>query len=274
MVVSTRKRSQRVTLRDKPILKNIHRIKAEHPSWGYRRVWAYLRYREEILIGKNRVYRLLKENTLLAVNPRTLKAKRTPMPSKPRTTKPKSLWGIDMTKIQVQSWGWLYLVVVKDWGSKKIVGWDLSTQSKTEDWLRALNKGLEGQFPQGIRENKAQLNLVSDNGCQPTSVNFMAACHLLGIKQIFTSYNNPKGNADTERVMRTIKEDLIWPREWLSFQQLKTALEQWVIDYNEDFPHSSLQYLTPQQYETKHTSKTHQLFTRLTGGITNFFIIL
>ncbi len=47
--------------------------------------------------------------------------------------KPSELWGINMTKIKVESWRWLYLVVVKDWGSKKIVDWSLSVTTKTRD---------------------------------------------------------------------------------------------------------------------------------------------
>jgi len=57
---------------------------------------------------------------------------------------------------------------------------------------------------------------VGDNGSQPTLVGFMVACSVLGIRQIFASYNNPKGNADTEGVMRTIKEDLVWPNDFES----------------------------------------------------------
>ena len=61
--------------------------------------------------------------------------------------------------------------------------------------------------------------LISDNGCQPTSGAYMKACSQLKIKQIFTTWNNPKGNADTERVFRTLKEDLVWTHEWtLPFQ--------------------------------------------------------
>jgi len=54
---------------------------------------------------------------------------------------------------------------------------------------------------------------MSDNGSQPTSLSFMKACSNLDIHQAFTSYNNPKGNADTERMMRTLKEELLWLRE-------------------------------------------------------------
>lgn len=248
-----RRRSASTTARDEMMLERIEALKADHPCWGYRRVWSYLRYRENLRIGKNRVYRLLRENRLLAINTRKLRACRASSWSKPRSNRPNELWGIDMTKIMVESWGWLYLVVVKDWGSKKIVGWDLSVCSKTKDWLRALSAGINQQFPNGIEG--AKLQLVSDNGCQPTSMFFMKTCSQLGIQQIFTSYNNPKGNADTERVMRTIKEDLVWTRDWFSYQQLKNALQSWVHDYNTDFPHSAIGHLTPQQFEDQHNTK-------------------
>jgi transposase InsO family protein len=55
---------------------------------------------------------------------------------------------------------------------------------------------------------------MADNGCRPTSLAFMRACAALGIRQAFTGYSNPKGNADTKRFLRTLKEDLVWLREW------------------------------------------------------------
>ena len=91
--------------------------------------------------------------------------------------------------------------------------------------------------------------LISDHGCQPTSTAFMKACSELGIRQIFASYSNPKGNADTERVIRTIKEDLVWIKEFDSVAKFEAALKQWQKAYNEDFPHSSLGYMTPYEYE-------------------------
>ncbi len=72
------------------------------------------------------------------------------------------------------------------------------------------------------------------------------------IKQLFASWNNPKGNADTERVMRTIKEDLACPREWDFPFELERALKLWIHNYNTDYPHSSLGYLIPEQFEQKH----------------------
>ena len=232
------------------------------PAWGYSPVWSYLRYREGMEVNKKRIYNLLKENNLLAAQTSTNRAKRTPTRSKPRTSKPNEILGTDMTKVMVDSWGWVYLHVVLDWGSKKIVGWQLSPRSKTDYWLEALSNGINTQFPHGIR-NEKPVKLVSDNGCQPTSIRYMAACRALEIKQIFTSYNNPKGNADTERVIRTIKEDLIWSREWTSFQQLKNALVCWMKDYNEDYPHSSIAYKTPHQYEQEYLTQNNNNYSQI-----------
>ena len=73
----------------------------------------------------------------------------------------------------------------------------------------------------------------------------MKTCNLLGVEQIFTSYNNPKGNADTERMMRTLKEELIWIKEWGSHRTAKEALSAWIKDYNENYLHSVHGYRSP-----------------------------
>ena len=83
----------------------------------------------------------------------------------------------------------------------------------------------------------------------------MAACSVLGIRQIFASYNNPSGNTDTERMMRTIEEDLVWPNDFESPFELQLALDKWVNDYNADFPRSSIDYKTPCEFEQIELSK-------------------
>ncbi len=236
---------------DKEILAQIETIKSDHPFWGYRRVWAYLKYRQRQTINKKRIYRIMKEHNLLVKPNQRLRAKRDNQfnKSKPRASRPNEYWGIDMTKIMIPSFGWLYLVIVLDWHTKKIVGYSLSSHSMTKDWLDALNNACNNQFPEGILSKQEDLYLVSDNGSQPTSKIFMEACSVLEIRQIFASYNNPKGNADTERVIRTIKEDFVWIREFSSPLEFTEDFKKWVENYNNDFPHSSLNYSTPSEYE-------------------------
>lgn len=242
-----RKRSKSRTQKDLPIIDRIRDIKADHPLWGYRRIWAYLRYRENVVIGKNRVYRLMKEAALLVTPNLRLKAKRHSFRQKPRAKVPNQYWGIDMTKIRLSSWGWIYIHCVIDWYSKEVIGSFVSTTSKSTDWLFALEQAVQNRFPEGIHAKKGKPKLISDNGCQPTSETFMKACSTLGIKQIFTTWNNPKGNADTERFFRTLKEDLVWTHEWALPFEFQPDFDNWIQAYNSDFPHQSLRYLTPAQ---------------------------
>ncbi len=239
---------------DSRILLQIQSIKADHPAWGYRRVWSYLKYRLDQRINKKRIYRIMQEHKLLVLPHLRLKARRDNQPhrSKPRAIRPNQFWGTDMTKIMIPLFGWLYLVIVLDWYTKKLVGYTIASHCRTEVWLDALNAACNTQFPEGAVSRHEALFMVSDNGSQPTSQGYMKACSLLGIKQIFASYNNPKGNADTERVIRTIKEDFVWIRDFSSPSEFIEGFTHWVEEYNTDYPHSSLHYLTPCQFEKQH----------------------
>ena len=236
---------------DQLLIEKIRVLKSEHPFWGYRRVWAYLRFVAGLSVNKKRVYRLLKENNLLVKRETRLLAKRVSHTRKPRPERINQWWGIDMIKVMTND-GWAYVVLVLDWHSKKVVGHYCGEQSKSWHWLAALNKAVNRQFPAGIREAETELNLMSDNGSQPTSRSFMETCSGLGIKQAFTAYNNPKGNADTERMMRTLKEELCWLREWSSVIELKTALDTFVEQFNNGYLHSPLGYKTPNAFEKEH----------------------
>ncbi len=241
MVIRKRQTNKTQLDRDAKLVLLIEAIKIEHPFWGYRRVWATLRYRQGIEINIKRVERVMRLYGL-GVQRAALKAKRTPTRSKPRPEKPCQWWGIDMTKILTES-GWVYVVFVIDWYSKKIVGHHAGYQSKTSDWMMALNMAVNNEFPHGVRDEG--LSLMSDNGCQPTSTTFMRDCGYLGIKQAFTSYNNPKGNADTERAIRTAKEELLWLHEWRGLDHIIARLSSWVDDFNNNYLHSSIGLKTP-----------------------------
>ena len=247
--------SPRVAERNAALLVRMQALKAEHPFWGYRRIWATLRYADGLPVNKKRVLRLLREHDLLVTPNRRLKARRTPTTSKPRPTAPNQWWGIDMTKVLVESFGWVYVVVVLDWYTKKFVGYHIGLQATTAHWLAALDMAINRQFPNGVRDQ--DLHLMSDNGCQPTSVRFLATCGTLGIQQAFTSYNNPKGNADTERSIRTLKEECLWLREWSSPFAVGDALATWFESFNVRYLHSSLGYRTPEQCEQQWIS-SHQ----------------
>ena len=243
-----RKPSLKVTARNETILQSIKDLKLKHPFWEYRRVWAHLNDHQHFSVAKKRVYRLMRLHNLLVKETRLIKAKRVKYPSKPRAIRPNQIWGTDMTKVKLPHIGWAYIVIVLDWHTKKIVGHSIAVRCKTQDWLEALYNACQLQFPAGIR-SYAPVSLVSDNGCQPTSEYFMRECRALGIQEIFTSFCNPKGNADTERMMRTMKEELVWSNDWQSYDELTVALGAWVTEYNTKYCHSALGYKPPAVFE-------------------------
>lgn len=202
---------------------------------------------EHRLVNKKRIWRLMREYRLLVPPNLRLKAKRTPHGSMPKPIKPNEWWGIDMTKVPVEGVGWVYIVIVLDWYTQAVVGHYAGLRCTAMQWLEALDMAVNRQFPHGDRGQG--VSLMSDNGCQSTSTTFMRACATLEIHQALTSYNNPKGNADTERFMRTLKEGCRWLQEWTCPLELMHALKAWLTDYNEQYLHSALGYQSPQQFE-------------------------
>jgi putative transposase len=137
-----------------------------------------------------------------------------------------------------------------DWFSRKVVGWQLSCRGRTQEWCEALEAAVLREFPPGVRGQ--DLKLVSDNGCQPTSRSFLQVTATLDIEQIFTSFNNPKGNAETERFKRTLKEELLRLEEFVGLEEAQEKLSAWIDFYHKDYLLSALGSKSPQEYERLH----------------------
>jgi len=152
-----------------------------------------------------------------------------------------------MTKFPLGPLGWYCLIVVGFRFTKEIVGWKVSFKAKTTDWKEALGRALCEKFPLGAQDQR--ISLISDNGSQPTSVSFMRDTALLVINQIFCSFDNPKGNAETERVIRTVKEELLWLSEFTFTEEARYAIRHWIKeDYNRFYVHSALVYRRPKGF--------------------------
>ena len=97
--------SLRVVPHNQGRLARIQALKAEHPFWGYRRIWAYLRVVDQRPVNTKRMLRRMRAQHLLVPLQQRLKAQRTPTRSKPKPTRPHEWWGIAMTKVLVQDVG-------------------------------------------------------------------------------------------------------------------------------------------------------------------------
>jgi putative transposase len=249
----TRRRSPRVTQRDEELLPRIQGLKAEHPFWGSRRIWAYLRFVDQVPVNQKRLLRLRREHRLLVTANQRLRAKRTPPGRNPQPTTPNEWWGIDMTKVLVGDFGWSSIVVVLDWYTTTSVGYDAGLQCTARHWLAALAMAVKRQFPDGARDRG--LSLMSDNGCQPASMAFMATCSTLGLHHALTSSNHPQGNADPARVIRTLQEACLWLQAWSGPFQVISPLASWIADDHEHELHSALGDKTPRPYARDYHSR-------------------
>lgn len=230
---------------DQQLMEKIRDICVAFPYWGSRRVTNWLRKRKHIVINRKKTQRLMRIQNLTVANQKK-PASRESNRSKPSPTCPLQWWGIDMTKFMVDKLGWIYQVAVVDWYSRKVVGYALGRDCRSELWITALEQAVISEFPDGSRGKN--LFLMSDNGSQPTSKKFRGVTELLDIQQAFTSYNNPKGNANTERWFRTFKEDCIWLHEWETYEQVERDIQVYIDFYNIDYVHSALDGMSPNEF--------------------------
>jgi putative transposase len=137
-------------------------------------------------------------------------------------------------------------VVGLEWYTKVMVGYSAGIQCTSQDWLAALDMAVHGQCPRGTRDQG--LSLMRDNGCQPTALACMRACATVESHQAFTRDTSPQGNADTECVIRTLKEACLWRQEWTCPSALISALTVGIDDDKAHDLHSALGDKSPGQF--------------------------
>jgi putative transposase len=234
---------------DAPALREAVRREALHPRqgrFGYRRITAVLR-RQGLRVNRKTVYRIMKDEGLLQTRiwHRSQRPKRV---EKMRPEQPNAGWQIDMTSFQLSDLTPLYLVTVIDCCTRQIVGWTLDRRCRATEWIAAVRMALDARGLAAKAEAKAAgLVLRSDNGAQPCSKAFVEFLGRRGVRGQYTGYDAPDDNAYVERVIRTIKEEEIWPNQWDRWSEAHAAIEQYVAYYNDERIHSALAYQTPNE---------------------------
>ena len=217
-----------------------------HRTFGYRRIWALLR-RAKVTVNKKTVRRIMKDLGLS--RPKFWRKPHRPKRvEKMRPAKPNQGWQIDMTSFQLSDLTPLFLVTVIDCCTREIVGYTLDRRCRAREWTAAVRTALESR---GLTDKdacqEAALVLRSDNGSQPCSKAFVQFLSARGVRGQYTGYNAPDDNAYVERVIRTIKEEEIWPNLYDTVREARAAIEAYVKYYNEERIHSALDYQTPSE---------------------------
>jgi len=160
-------------------------------------------------------------------------------------TAPNQLWVADITFVLTWA-GFLYLAVVLDAFSRKIVGWAMASHLRTELVLQALDMALEQRPPQGVIHH-------SDHGCQYTSLAFGTRCQQAGVRPSRGTVGDCFDNALCERFFATLECDLLDRRSFQTQtqarQQLFPYIEGW---YSPHRRHSALDYLSPINCEKRY----------------------
>jgi putative transposase len=234
---------------DAPEVVQAVRDAAMHPrqqGFGYRRITAALR-RKGLSINRKTVYRIMKQENLLQQRI-WHKPHRPKRIEKMQPERPDQGWQIDMTSFQLSDLTPLFLVTVIDCCTREIVGWTLDRRCRAKEWTAAVRMALESRGLVGKDDCRAAgLVLRSDNGAQPCSKAFVEFLSKRGVRGQYTGYNAPDDNAYVERVIRTIKEEEVWPNLWDSWAEAHEAINQYIEYYNNERIHSALEYQTPNE---------------------------
>lgn len=237
-------RVHRTSADDPALVDIITELKTIHPSWGIRRVRAFIRKHTGLELGRKRTARIMRAHGLLC----SRLPKRVHRTAKQRliATRKNQLWATDMTSFMLASGVKLFLVVVLDIFTRRIVGWRLSRRCRAREWLDALDQAVQAEFPGGVRG--AGLTIRMDNGCQPTSKAYLNALDTLRITGEWVGFNCPEQNAHVESVIGTLKQDWLWLEECDTDQDAFDLCRRAVTEYNHDHPHSSLGMLSPYEF--------------------------
>jgi putative transposase len=234
---------------DELLAERIHQLIQRFPAWGYRRVWAWLKYREGLTVNKKAVYRIFRLKRWF-VNQR----KATP---RPRVKSSRSVagvsnerWAMDVTHIDCGKDGWGHLAAVIDCCDRQIVGYEFALRARAKEAERALEEACLGRFGT-LRPEGAVPVIRSDNGLIFQSRSFRAACKDYRLSQEFVTPYTPEQNGMIERFFRSLKEECVWLENFENFEQARAAVAGWIRFYNSERPHQSLNYKSPEQFRTQ-----------------------
>jgi putative transposase len=238
---------------DKMLLKRVRTIHASsHQTYGVPRVHAELRAGGE-KHGRKRIARLMRAAGLVGASRRRTGVTTTRRDKQARpapglvdrnfvASKPNQLWVADITFVPTAS-GFLFLAVVLDAWSRKIVGWSMANHLRAELVLDALEMAISQRRPVGVIHH-------SDQGSQYTSLAFGKRCNEAGVRPSMGSVGDAYDNAMCESFFATLECELLDRRRFASQAEARMAcfsfIEGW---YNPVRLHSSLGYRSPMDYE-------------------------
>lgn len=239
--------------KDLDLRDTIQRIALEFPSYGRPRITAEL-HRRHWQVGKNRVHRIMREDNLLCLRKRKFLVTTNSNHDRPVylnlagdmvLTRINQLWVADITYIRLEL-EFVYLAVILDAYSRRVIGWALDRTLEDELTAAALGMALERRDPSpGLVHH-------SDRGVQYASRNYTDLLKTRGITISMSRKGNPYDNAACESFMKTLKYEEVYRQEYRDLAEARTSIEHFLERvYNRKRLHSALDYRPPAEFERK-----------------------
>ncbi len=241
---------------DVQLSEHIHAIhQMSDGTYGAPRVRAELVDTHGVQVGQRRVARLMREARLAGVSRRgycvTTKRDDAAQPAADLVERrfeargPNELWVADITYIPTWA-GFLYLAVVIDVWSRKVVGWAMATHLKAELVIAALDMAVAQRQPRDVIHH-------SDQGCQYSSLSFGQRCKQAGVRPSMGSVGDAYDNALCESFFASLECELLDRRTFRTHAEARMAVFQYIEGwYNLRRRHSALGYQSPANYEKKY----------------------
>lgn len=238
-----------VVVLDEALAKQILALIQEHPTYGYRRIWALLRRGIGLAVNRKKVYRIMKIKGWL-VHQRTTTPRPRVQGRRSIASRSNERWAMDITHVDCGRDGWGHLVAVIDCHDREIVGWEFALRGRAKEAERALEEACIARFGT-LRVGGNGPVVRSDNGLVFQSRRFRAACRFYRLEQEYITPYTPEQNGLIERFFRSFKEECVWQHRFESYEHARRIIARWIEWYNTRRPHQALGYLSPAQYRAQ-----------------------
>jgi len=252
-------------LSDEALLVHIRAVyAANRGAYGWPRIWRELR-KQGIRVGKQRVQRLMQKHGIHARGRRKFRVITTDskhnLPIAPNLldrnftpAAPNQAWVGDFTYIATEE-GWLFLAVVIDLFSRKVIGWSMRPDMHRNLVIDALEMAWFQRNP----SKQAGLIFHSDRGSQYSSDDFRKVLEHCSITPSMSRKGNCWDNACSETLFGSLKVERLHGQRFETIRDAKDAVIAWLLWYNQTRMHSTLKYVSPMQFEQDWTDVTMKI---------------
>ncbi len=254
--------ARRRHMTDEALLVHIRAVHAEtRGAYGWPRMWRELRKRG-LRVGKQRVQRLMQQHGIRARGKRRFRVttdSRHDLPIAPNRLdrnfsppRPNTAWAGDITYIATDE-GWLFLAVVIDLFSRRVVGWSLQPNMERSLVIDALEMAWQQRHPASH-----DLLFHSDRGSQYASQDFGRLLDEHGITASMSRKGNCWDNACSETLFGSLKVEWLHGQRFATIREAKDSVLDWLRWYNRSRMHSTLDYSSPAEYEQRWREQQQQ----------------